>query len=186
MGKPASLEDFTDEQRDSMAATYKSLIDNPETRELALRLTKKVNPEASIPEIELKDAARAEFKRIADRQDAADAKLLERDAEQRVKEARLALREQGFSKEDIAAIETIIIEEKKNGNHMTYDLAARFYANSKTVAEPTPVTQAHFAPTLPQDAAAAMKSGKKGLNAWALDSAAKALAEIQAGRVKLH
>ena len=186
MGKPASLEDFTDEQRDSMAATYKALIDNPETRELALRLTKKVNPESSIPEIEMKDAARAEFKKIADRQDAADAKLLERDAEIRVKEARANLREQGFSKEDIAAIETIIIEEKKNGNHMTYDLAARYYKNSQTVAEPTPTPAAGMNYSVPQEAASAMKNGRKGLNAWALDSAAKALAEIQAGRVQLH
>ena len=183
MAKPASLENYTEEQVEQMAATYRAIVSNPETRDLALRLTKKVNPDASIPEIELKDAAAAEFKKRDDRNDALEAGILLRDAKDRIRDERTALRDKGYNTDQISAIEKIMTDERI----ASYATAARYFDGQNAIAEPTP-TPGLQSPnySMPQDPLNAMKSGKKGLNQWALNAATAALADVQAGRVKLH
>jgi hypothetical protein len=181
-----SLEDFDAAQIAQLAQTYKSLLDNPETRELALRMTKKVNPGVSIPEIDLKDAAAKAFKAQADRQDALEQQIRERDARDRINGERAALREQGFSASDVNAIEKIMTDE-----HIpSYATASKYYKAQQQVAQPTP----HGAQSggnartfsLPQTAMDALKGGKNGLRQFGRESAAAALDEIRSGQIKLH
>lgn len=180
----ASLEDYTPEQIEQMAATYKSALENPATREVMLRATKHLNPSMSIPEIDLKDATRAEFKKANDRADTLEQQIRERDARDRVNSERAALREAGHSKDDIAAIEKIMMDE-----HIpSYATAAKHYTMQRQVAEPTPqVRQASVgqAYSLPGDTMTALKGGKNSLRKWALDETANALNDLRAGRVKL-
>ena len=50
-----SLENLSQEARDELAALAQKLADNPETRKDFLRMTKKVNPDLPIPELEIED-----------------------------------------------------------------------------------------------------------------------------------
>ncbi len=177
-----SLEGLTDEQIKAAASMYQSLVSNPATREMTLRASKQVDPSLSIPEVELKDAARAEFKKVEDRQTKMEDDIRKRDAEQRVKESRLSLREQGFKQTDVDAIEKIMIDKQIPN----YETAAEFYKNSQSVAEPTPsvpVRGQTFA--MPADSLASMKGGRQGLAKWARNEGTAALDEIRNGRVKL-
>lgn len=180
----ASLEDYTPEQIEQMAATYKSALENPATREVMLRATKHLNPSMSIPEIDLKDGVRKEFQKANERADALEQQIRERDARDRVNSERASLREAGHSKDDIAAIEKIMIDK-----HIpSYETAAEFYRGQQQIATPTPQVQQHGGQSysLPTDPMAAMKGGKNALKKWATNSAAEALNDIRSGRVTLN
>lgn len=181
-----SLEDYSPEQVAQLAGTYKALLDNPETRELALRMTKKVNPAVSIPEIELKDAAAKAFKAQADRQDALEQQIRERDARDRINAERQALRDQGFSADDIPLIEKIMTDERIP----SYATAAKYYKAQQQVAQPTAHGTQNMGGSrqysLPSNALDALKAGKGGLKQFGRDQAAAALDEIRSGQIKLH
>lgn len=178
-----SLEGLTPEQIEASAAMYQSLVNNPETRELTLRATKKVNPALSIPEVELKDMARGEFTKRDEKIAKLEADILKRDAEQRVKDARASLKDKGFAQTDVDAIEKIMVDRQIPN----YETAAEFYRNSQKVAEPTPATvqtrPSTF--TMPNDPLGAMKGGRNGLNRWAREEGAAAINDLRNGRVKL-
>lgn len=178
-----SLEGMTPEQIEAMAATYHTLLSNPETREMALRATKKVNPSLSVPEVELKDLAAKEFKTRDDQIAKLQADLLQRDVEQRTERARANLRESGFSKADVEAIEKLMVEKQIP----SHDTAAEFYRGQQKIAEPAPhVPGPHpHTYTMPTDPLNALKGGKQALNKWGRETAAAALAEVRSGQVKL-
>lgn len=178
-----SLEDYTPEQIEQMAATYQAILNNPATRELGLRATKAINPTSSIPELDLKDMARGEFKKLNERNDALEQQLRERDARDRIERERSALRSDGMSADDVAAIEKIMTDE-----HIpSYQTAAKYFKGQKQVAEPTPPAQSGYSTyTMPADPMAAMKGGKGALSKWARNSASEALNDIRAGRIQLN
>lgn len=180
-----NLEDYSAEELAQMAGTYNALLSNPETREVALRLTKKVNPQLSIPEVDLKDQARAEFKRMDDRHAALENEIRMRDARDRINNERASLRGQGFNDDDIAEIEKVMTTEQIP----SYQTAATYYKNARQVAQPTPGqggVQQSSTYELPNDALAAMKNGKAGISKWSRGIAESAMAELRAGQIKLH
>ncbi len=107
-----SLEDFSQEQIDRMAEMYQAIITNPETREMALRATKIVNPKLAIPELDSKVAIEAAVKPVQERLDAMVADKLRQEAEDRVHTARKNLKAQGYSDEDVTAIEKVMVDDK--------------------------------------------------------------------------
>ena len=179
---PQSLEGLNADEIAEMAATYQAGLNNPETRELMLRVTKKLKPNVSIPEIDLRDAARGEFKKVDDRQAALEQQIRERDARDRVRDERDRLREQGFSKDEVAAVEKIMMDE-----HIpSYETAAKYYKAQQTVAEPRPhVGGAATTYSMPKDPLAALKGGKSSLNKWSRDQATQDMDDIRSGRIKL-
>lgn len=186
--KPNLLEGYSPEDIALMASAYATIVTNPETREATLRLQKKANPSARLPEIDLKDqieAATAAQKKLIDEQ---QEKLIKMEAEQRIRDERERLRGQGFNDADIAEIEKEMIEAKKNGTVLTYDSAARYYKGLKTLATPTATPHVtDLNNTMPQDALKALQTGgRAGLNKLTRERAAKALDDITSGRVKLH
>lgn len=181
----ASLEDFTPEQIEQMAATYRAALEHPETREVMLRVTKKLNPQASIPEVELKDATRAAIKVEADARLKLEDEIRARDAKDRIRDERQRLRDAGHSTDEVAAIEKLMTDEAKNGNVLTYDLAARYFKNSNQTAEPTPHTSRALNYTLPPDPMKALKGGAKGLRAFGREQASAALDDLRSGRIQL-
>ena len=76
-----SLEDLSLEARDELAALAKKLADSPNTRKEFLRLTKQVNPDMPIPELEIEDRTNSVLKQAEDRVQSLEAKLRERDAQ---------------------------------------------------------------------------------------------------------
>lgn len=182
------LEGYSADDIAAMASAYASIVTNPETREATLRLQKKVNPQARLPEIELADQIKAATKEQQEKIDAQAAKLIQMEAEQRIRDEREKLRAAGFSDADVTAIEAEMIEAKKGGTVLTYESAAKYYKASKTMAVPTATPHVtSMTNELPGDALKAYKEkGRNGLNNYARERAGKALDDILAGRIKLH
>lgn len=184
MPKP-SLEGFAPEQIEELADTTRELLANPATRAITLRAMKKINPALSTPEIDLEDRAVAEFKKRDEKIAELTQKELERDARERIRDEREKLLASGHSREDIAAIEKLMMDRKIPD----YATAAEFFTQSRKLAEPTPAPfNAGRPPTigLPEDPLKAAKAGPKGLRDFARNQASAALDEIRSGKIKLH
>ena len=115
-----SLEDLSLEARDELAALAKKLADNPSTRKEFLKLTKQVNPDLPIPELEMEERANSVFQQADQRVASLEAQLRERDARDELDKHRQALLDKGLikSKDDIAAVEKVMLEQGMT-NHET-------------------------------------------------------------------
>lgn len=184
MTNKASLEGYTPEQIEAMAATYQSIVANPETREMALRATKKANPKLAIPELDTKDAVAAAVKPVQDQLDAMTQERLKKEAEDRILKARDSLRSQGFSDADVTAIEKMMVDDKI----ASHESAAKHFRAQQQLAEATPGTVRRDSVnySLPESPLKALKAGRKGLAAWARNEASAAVDDLRAGRVKMH
>ena len=131
-----SLENLSLEARDELAQLAQTMADNPKTREAFLRLTKEVNPDLQIPEIQIKDMTRSELDAMRKENEALQAKFKEREAVDELNKRRSSLVKKGLinSEDDIPEIEKIMME-KQIHNHET---AAEYHNWMKQAAKPTP------------------------------------------------
>jgi hypothetical protein len=133
-----SLEGKSADEIASYAALADSLQADPRTRQAFLQLTKTINPDAAIPEVDLPRQMAAQFKPVLDEMEALKNKLRERDMQDKVREQRrAALSVDGVTRADLPAIEKIMID-KQIPDHKT---AAEFFALQNKAAEPTPASQ---------------------------------------------
>jgi len=173
------LETYTPEAVTDMAQVYHDLVNNPATRDLVLRATKKINPSLNVPELELKDQLNALAQQGGARIQGLENKLHEYEIKEKIAERRNELKKEfGLRNSDIDEIEKLMVD-KGIPNHKS---AAEFYKMQKESAKPTP-SAVHTPVTLPQDSLAAMsKGGQSGLNQWARGEAYAALDDIMKGR----
>jgi hypothetical protein len=131
-----SLENMSFDERDSLAELSKKLADNPKTRKAFLRLTKEVNPELTIPEIEIEDSTSSALLKMQNENDSLRNKFREREALDDLEKRRNNLMKKGLAKsdDDVAAIEKVMLEEGIT-NH---EAAARHWAWMQQAAAPTP------------------------------------------------
>ncbi len=183
MAKP-SLEGLAPEQIEELADTLNRLYQNPETRGVVLRATQKVTPGLHVPELELEARANAAFKARDEKIEAQERKIIEMEAERRIERERQSLKDAGYSKDDIAAIEKTMIDKRIPD----YGTASQFFSQERKLAEPTPATANPFgSPTLslPADPLKALKQGTKGLRDFGRNQATDALNDLRSGKVKL-
>ena len=131
-----SLENLSPEARDELAALAQKLADNPETRKDFLRMTKKVNPDLPIPELEIEDKTSTALAEIRKENEAMKAKLREKEALESLEKRRQGLVKKGLvnDESEIEAVEKLMLE-KKIGDHET---AAQYHQWMKQAATPTP------------------------------------------------
>jgi hypothetical protein len=127
-----SLEDLSLEQRDELALLAKQLSDNPNTRKEFLRMTKKVRPELSVPELDIEEYTNSKVNDAEKRVMALESKLRERDAVEELNKRRARL---GRSDDEVAEIEKLMLE-KGMTNHET---ASEYFDWMKQAATPTPM-----------------------------------------------
>jgi len=165
-----SLEDLSFEQRDELAKLAKTLADNPQTRKEFLRMTKQVNPEMSIPELEIEDYTNKKVSAAEERVMKLEAQLRERDAREELEKRRAKL---GRTEEEIAEIEKVMLE-KGMTNHET---AAEYFDWMKQAAAPTPNSAMGYNPSAISkfDLSKYWKNPQMG----ARDEASKALQELR-------
>lgn len=180
MDKDESLENLSPEDL-ALLRVAKELANDPATRENYLRLVKHKYPNQPIPEIDLqaqmRKFAEEPIKKLADM----EKKLLEAEVKGRITEKRAELAEQGYSKQDIEAIEKLMTE-KSIPSHAT---AAEHFKMARTLATPTPSSLSNTGVnTLPIDRKAVKEAG--GIRNWARSEAHKAAEDLKTGRVKLH
>ena len=130
-----SLEDLSLEARDELAALAKKLADNPKTRKEFLRLTKSVNPDLPIPELEIEDRTSSALDQMRAENEAIRAKLREKEAMETLEKRRNSLVKKGLvqSEDDIPQVEKVMLD-KKIADHET---AAEYWQWMKQTAEPT-------------------------------------------------
>ncbi|MFN3078152.1 MAG: hypothetical protein ABT940_15040 [Alphaproteobacteria bacterium] len=168
-----SLEDISIEQRDELAALAKQLAENPDTRKDFLRLTKKAKPDLPIPELEIEDATHNMLSKANERVEGLEARLRERDARDKLNEARQGLLSRGLAKSnsDIEQIEKVMLE-KNIPNHET---AAEYWNWMNQSATPTPGTTYNPSTLAKFD----LSKYQKNPVAAARDEAFKALNELR-------
>lgn len=166
-----SLENYSPEAIEELAALSKRLSENPKTRKSFLRLAKEVNPDIPMPELEMEEMVNertsAAEKRVADLENQLRAQQVRDELNRR----RNRLKESGFvqTDDDILEIEKLMTE-KGIANHET---AADYWRHMKQAAVPTP--------GYPQPVMSRMdvKGYMKNPVAAARENAAAALAELR-------
>lgn len=131
-----SLEDLSPEAQAELASLARRLADNPDTRKDFLRLTKKVNPDLPIPELEIEEKTSSALDQMRKENDAIRAKLQAKEAQETLDKRRQSLVKKGLvdSEDDIEAVEKLMLE-KKIADHET---AAQYHQWMKQAAVPTP------------------------------------------------
>lgn len=130
-----SLEGHSDEEIRAVADLALQMSRNPKTRYGFLALTKQINPDAAIPEIDIANAMAERFKPSMDKlQELEKAEEERKLREKREAQRREALQVNGISESDIDDIEKLMLE-KQIPSHKT---AAEFMAAQRKMAEPTP------------------------------------------------
>ena len=166
-----SLENYSPEAIEELAALSKRLSENPKTRKSFLRLAKEVNPDIPMPELEMEEMVNertnAAEKRVADLENQLRAQQVRDELNRR----RTRLKESGVAQtdDDIIEIEKLMTE-KGIANHET---AADYWRHMKQAAVPTP--------GYPQPVMSRMdvKGYMKNPVAAARENAAAALAELR-------
>ena len=130
-----SLENFSLEARDELAALAQTLAENPETRKDFLRMTKKVKPDLPIPELDIEDYTHRAVSRSEDRVQALEAKLREKEAIEELNNRRQSLMKKGLisNESEVGDVEKIMLERGIT-NHET---AAEYHQWMKQAAVPT-------------------------------------------------
>jgi hypothetical protein len=131
-----SLEDVSYEARDELANLARRLSESPETRADFLRLTRKVRPDVSMPELDIEERTNSMLQRSEQRVASLEAKLQERDAIANLEARRNNLVTSGLvkSRADVSEVEKIMLE-KGITNH---EAAAEYHTWMKQAAIPTP------------------------------------------------
>lgn len=129
-----SLESLTPDQIAALAELSQRMASNPETRGAFLKLTKQVNPETHIPEVDIPAAMEHRFAPMQDKLTKLEAEIARRDAEESVRAKRKEARKvAGVTADDIPAIEKLMVE-RGIADHKT---AAEFYVMQNRAGEPT-------------------------------------------------
>jgi hypothetical protein len=172
-----SLENMSFDERDSLAELSKKLADNPKTRKAFLRLTKEVNPELTIPEIEIEDSTSSALMKMQNENDTLRNKFREREALDDLEKRRNNLMKKGLAKsdDDVAAIEKVMLEEGIT-NH---EAAARHWAWMQQAAAPTP---SQFHTNVAKNQGWDLSRFSKNPIGTARDVAHEALAELRKNR----
>jgi hypothetical protein len=180
MPEPTSLENMSAEDRDNLASLAHKLANDPATRPMFLRMTKKVAPNTPIPELDLIDAANAAFRTRDEKIAGLEKTILEGEAKGNIEKRRADLKEQGFSITDIEGMEKWMVENQVPN----YKTAAEFFKLQKQSVVPTPYNIS-MTNELPKDALEVMKKGgKAALVNHARREASKAIDDLRSGKVK--
>jgi len=132
----SSLEDLDYQQRDELAKLSKTLADNPHTRKAFLRLTKQVNPDLVIPELDIEENTNTAIEKMMKENESIRNQLRERDARDNLEKRRANLKTKGMANtdQDIEEIEKVMLEK----NIPDHETAAQYWDWMKQSATPTP------------------------------------------------
>ena len=186
----ASLEDLTTDQLLAHARNLESshnlmqtLMKDPAAREMMQRGLKKLRPELSIPEIDAKDAIRAELDEERKERQALQKQITEDRVRARLESQRAAAKSTyKLTDADMAEVEKLMVDPENP--IPTYDAAARVHAASKQTATPTAAALRSPQFEMPENDVWGKGVGNKAaLDKIAVNEAYAALSDIRAGKV---
>ena len=172
-----SLEGMTPEAIADLATLAKAQLENPVTRQHFLRNSKVVNPNVSIPEVDIPFQVNqmiAQGRELIDAQGQEIARLkLERDIERRRDGL---MQRHNLTTKQVEEVEKMMLE-KQIASH---DTAAEFYLSQQQSAAPTP--SMYSTNTLPKIDLKA--TGMRNMAQWSRSEAGKVIDEFR-GRIKV-
>lgn len=182
---PASLENLTTEQLQESTRLLHTLLNSSDTRESTLRAIKKVNPAATIPEIDSKDAVLAAVAKESDERKKLEARLQERDIMDRIEKERVKVKSTyNLSDADVLEVEKLMVD--KDAPIPSYAAAAKVYQASKQIAQPTTHLLKPNTFDMPEKSVWAPGIGNRmALNKIAIEEAYKAANEFRANGGKV-
>lgn len=161
-----SLENYSEEQRASLARTALALLNHPDVSKDAKRLIKKIDPKVSFPDVDVEDrfeALREETREEAKKREEAERVRRANEAYEATKQ-RIA--DRGFKVEDVEKV----MKDKGIAN---YDTAMEFLENQAQLAPATADSLSHGM-EMPSEAQDIMKNPKK----WAQNMAHTAVNDL--------
>lgn len=130
-----SLENYSPEAIEELAALSKRLSEDPKTRKSFLRLAREVNPDLPVPELEMEDVVNARASAAEKRVEDLEKQLRAREVREELSKRRNRLKEQGLAQSDDEILEIEkLMTEKGIANHET---AADYWRHMKQSAVPT-------------------------------------------------
>ena len=107
-----SLENLSEDARNELAALAQRLAENPETRKEFLRMTKKINPDLPIPELEIEQYTHQAVSQAQQRVEQLEARLREKEAVEQLEKRRQNLMKKGLikSEDEIAEVEKRLLK----------------------------------------------------------------------------
>jgi hypothetical protein len=163
----ASLENMSEAERNS--AALKRMMNHPELGLEAKRLWKKIEPTANFPDLDMRDQLDAVNKTNADKIEALENQMRERDVLARREANHALIRDAGL---DVEQVEKVMTDEKI----LNYGTAIKYLKGQSALAPPTP--QAITPIRMPDN----MKEIQKNPVGWARTEAHNALNELIAKR----
>lgn len=141
-----SLEDLTTDQLlatakqwQGPAALIEQLSKDPANRLELQRLVKKVRPDLPMPELDARDAVRAEMDEQKKTVEKLQGEILEERVRRRLEDQRKQIKDQyKLTDADVAEVEKMMVDTDPDKRIPGYDAAARVFVASKTQATPTP------------------------------------------------
>jgi hypothetical protein len=131
-----SLENYSPEAIEELAALSKRLSEDPKTRKSFLKLAREVNPDLPVPELEMEEIVNSRASAAEKRVEELENKLRARDVREELSKRRNRLKEQGLAQSDDEILEIEkLMTEKGIANHET---AADYWRHMKQSAVPTP------------------------------------------------
>lgn len=170
---PNSLENIDEATMREAALLVRDLANNPETATSFLPLVKKARPQQFIPQVDIGNAVRNELEAERKKREKLEDEMLRNEVERKRNDTHSRLKaKRGYSDEDIAAVEKLIVERKIGD----YETAADFYDFTRKAAVPTSdnIRQSSTYSMPDKD-----KWFKGNLNKTAVEEAHKALEEAQ-------
>jgi hypothetical protein len=166
-----SLENYSPEAIEELAALSKRLSEDPKTRKAFLRLTKEVHPDLPVPELDMEEAVNVRASAAEKRVEDLEKQLRSRDVREELAKRRNKLKETGMAQSDDEILEIEkLMTEKGIANHET---AADYWRHMKQAAVPTPGFQQ------PVMSRTDIKGYMKNPIGAARENAALALAELR-------
>ncbi len=169
------MAEFSAELGQQAAQVLHTLLQNPATRQQALRLMKQANPGVPIPEIDEPDKIHAELAKRDEKIVSLETRINQSELERNAREARSRVSaEYGLSEEDTGAVEKLM----KDSGISDFGTAAKFYDMERKL-HPATATPASHRMRLPEIDLA----GADDINIWARDEAERAINDLQRSRV---
>jgi hypothetical protein len=172
-----SLEGLSSEQIADLAVLAKAQLDSPQTRSYFLRNAKVVNPEVSIPEVDIPFQVQGLMAKSQEQINALQQQLNDERTMRDISQRRETLKSKhSLSDKDIAEVEKLMLEKQI----VSHETAAEFYVSQRHSAQPTPSL---FAPnTLPK--IDLKGSGMPNMNQWSRNEATNVINELR-GRIRV-
>jgi hypothetical protein len=166
------------QQNEAAFKLVDQLMSNPETRRTMQLAVKKINPKASIPEIDAALPIMGEMQKMSKRLDELTSELTRRDAQEEMRSKQNTLKEQGYSTEAVNRIEKLMAERSISD----YDAAAALFDRQNPA--PAPSRPSYAGSRFMDTGADDFKKYMKDPDAWVEEETSKAIADFRAGRAQ--